>query len=150
MKPGARFAAMILGALMLAACAPEPPSEEQIRHQISAMQAALAEGDAGDFMAPVAEDFTAASRNLDRRAARLLLRREMLAHQQLKARLFDIEVELQGSDRATATLHVVTTGGSGLIPDTGAWYRVTTGWRLDGDEWMLISARWDTVAGRAR
>jgi hypothetical protein len=55
---------------------------------------------------------------------------------------------MQGEDRATATMHAVTTGGSGLIPETGGWYRVTTGWRLDDGEWMLISASWETIAGR--
>ncbi|NBB93295.1 MAG: nuclear transport factor 2 family protein [Gammaproteobacteria bacterium] len=148
MSRRARLLAAALSALMLAACGPGAPDEEQIRQRISDMQAALSEGQVGDFMEPVAEDFTAATRSLDRRAARFLLRREMLAHEQLSARLFDIEVELSGEDRATATLHAVVSGGSGLIPDTGGWYRLTTGWRRDDGDWMLISARWETVAGR--
>jgi len=133
---------------LLAACAEPLPDEERIRARIEAMQSDLAEGNARAFLSPLAEDFTAATRNLDRRAAGLLLRREMLAHESLKARLADLEVELQGEGRATATIHAVLTGGTGLIPDTGGWYKVTTGWRLDDDEWMLISARWETVAGR--
>lgn len=133
---------------MLAACGERPPAEQQIRNRIEAMQADLAEGKARSFMAPIAEDFSAATRSLDRRAAGLLLRREMLAHDSLKARVADLEVTLQGEKRATATMHAVLTGGSGLIPDTGGWYRLTTGWRLDDDDWMLISARWETVAGR--
>jgi len=137
---------LILG--LLSACGEPPPAEQQIRNRIEVMQADLAEGKVRSFMAPVAEDFTAATRNLDRRAAGLLLRREMLAHESLKARLADIEVELQGENRATATMHAVVTGGTGLIPQTGGWYKLTTGWRLDDDEWMLISARWETLAGR--
>ncbi|WP_376695475.1 hypothetical protein [Wenzhouxiangella sp. EGI_FJ10305] len=133
---------------LLAACSEPLPDEEQIRNRIEAMQNDLAEGNTRSFFSPVAEDFTAATRNLDRRAARLLLRREMLAHESLKARLFDIEIELQGEGRATATMHAVLTGGTGLIPDTGSWYKVTTGWRLDDGDWMLISVRWETVAGR--
>lgn len=138
----------LLCIMMLAACGERPPAEEQIRNRIEGMQADLAEGNARSFMAPIAEDFTAATRSLDRRAAGFLLRREMLAHDQIKARLVDIEVALQGEERATATMHAVVTGGTGLIPDTGGWYRLTTGWRLDDGEWMLISARWETVAGR--
>lgn len=138
----------LLCIILLAACAERPPAEQQIRNRIQAMQTDLAEGRARSFMAPVAEDFTAATRGLDRRAAGLLLRREMLAHDRLTARLADLEVTLQGETRATATMHAVVTGGSGLIPDTGGWYRLTTGWRLDDDEWMLISARWETVAGK--
>jgi len=138
----------VLSCALLIACSERPPAEEQIHNRIKAMQSALAEGSVRSFMAPVAEDFTAATRNLDRRAAGLLLRREILAHKSLKARLFDIEIEMQGQSRATATLHAVLTGGTGLIPETGSWYKVTTGWRLDEDEWMLISVRWETVAGR--
>lgn len=139
----------ILSIALLSACAEPPPAEQQIRNRIEGMQSDLAEGDRRAFMAPIAEDFSAATRNLDRRAAGLLLRREMLAHESLKARLFDTEVELRGEGRATATMHAVLTGGSGLVPDTGSWYRVTTGWRLDNGDWMLISARWETVAGRS-
>lgn len=143
---GACLAVLVL--FLVAACGEPPPDEERIRNRIEAMQADLAEGRASAFMEPIAEDFTAATRKLDRRAAGLLLRREMLAHERLKARLADLEVELKGEGRATATMHAVVTGGTGLIPDTGGWYRVTTGWRLDDGEWMLISARWETVAGR--
>lgn len=138
----------LLWVLLLGACSEPPPAEVQIRGRIEGMQNDLGEGNARSFMAPIAEDFTAATRNLDRRAAGFLLRREMLAHEQIKARLVDIEVEVQGEERATATMHAVVTGGTGLIPDTGGWYRLTTGWRLDDGEWMLISARWETVAGR--
>ncbi len=134
--------------LTLAGCAEKAPDEEQIRSRIEAMQTALADGDVSNFMAPVAEDFTAATRSLDRRAARLLLRREMLAHQKLRARLVDIEIELIGPDRASATMHAITSGGSGLIPATGGWYRLSTGWRRDSGEWMLISANWERLAGR--
>lgn len=138
----------VLCLALLAACGERPPDEQQIRSRIEAMQSDLAEGKVRAFLAPIAEDFSAATRNLDRRAAGLLLRREMLAHDSLRARLADIEVELQGENRATATMHAVVTGGTGLIPRTGGWYKLTTGWRLDDDEWMLISARWETVAGR--
>lgn len=134
--------------VMLTGCSEEVADEEQIRSRIESMQTALTDGHVSDFMAPLSEDFTAATRNLDRRAARLLLRREMLAHQNLRARLVDIEIELIGSDRASATMHAITSGGSGLIPDTGGWYRLSTGWRRDSGEWMMISASWERVAGR--
>lgn len=146
MSRGLPLALLVLG--LLAGCGPDASDEERIRARIEAMQSALSEGNVRAFVAPVADDFTASTRNLDRRAARLLLRREMMAHDRLKARLADIEITLVGDNRATATMHAVTTGGSGLIPETGGWYLVTTGWRLDDDEWMLISASWETIAGR--
>ena len=150
MKRRTRLRALAMAAIAaatLAACADDQPAEERIRARIESMQTSLSEGRARAFMAPIAKDFTATTRNLDRRAAGLLLRREMMAHKRLKARLAKLEIKLQGRDRATATMHAVLTGGSGLIPDTGGWYRLETGWRLDESEWMLISARWERVAG---
>lgn len=139
---------VIVVMLILAACGPRAPDEEQIRSRISEMTTALAERDARAFMSPIADDFAATHWDLDQRGARLLLNREMRAHQQLRARVIDIDVELQGQHRATATLHAVLTGGSGIIPDTGRWYRVDTGWRKEGSDWMLISARWESIVER--
>jgi hypothetical protein len=36
----------------------------------------------------------------------------------------------------------LTGGGGGLLPDNGQVYDVTTTWRQDGDEWVLLSAEW--------
>lgn len=135
-------------AMAVAGCGPELPDETQIRGRIGLMQEALDEGDVRTFLSPIAEDFSVEGRDIDRRGARVLLNRELRAHEKLKARLFDIEIELHGEDRATASMHAVTTGGSGLIPETGRWYRIDSGWRREDGDWMLISARWESVAAR--
>lgn len=146
--PGLGSALVLAAVSMIVGCARPLPDADRIESRIQAMSDALTEGDTSDFMAPLAEDFTATGRDLDRRAVRFLLRRELLAHERIGVQLFDIDVELRGDDRATARLHAVVSGGTGLIPDTGGWYRLETGWRLDDDEWMLISAAWESVAGR--
>ncbi|QKK02699.1 MAG: hypothetical protein HND55_08590 [Pseudomonadota bacterium] len=143
-RQAAACAAMLL---TVAGCSDPAPDEEQILARIEAMQSALAEGRPRAFMAPVSEDFSGATLNLDRRAARLLLRREMLSHEQLRARLIDIDINVKDQNRATASFQAIVTGGSGLIPSTGRWYRVETGWRLEDGDWMLLSARWTPVAG---
>ena len=145
--PIALFAA-VLFSIVLAACGPTTPDEEQIRAEIRGMAEALADGDVRGVLAPISDDFSGVTWNLDRRSARLMLLRELRAHQQLRARVFDIEIDMRGEDRAVATMHTVVTGGSGLIPDTGRWYRVETGWRRDGGDWMLVSAEWEGIAGR--
>jgi len=132
----------------LAACGPSAPDEERIRGEIQGMAQALADSDVRGVMSPLADDFSGVTWNLDERGARLLLQRELRAHEQLRARVFDIDVEMRGESRATATFQVVLTGGSGMIPDTGRWYRVESGWRLDGNDWKLLSAEWEPVAGR--
>jgi hypothetical protein len=138
---------IVLLLLALTACS-RPPAEEQIRNTLDEMSEAIAQGDVSAFLDPVAEDFAGDTWQLDKRGARLLLMREMRAHEQLRARLIDIQIELASADRATATFQAVLTGGTGLLPDDGGWYRVETGWRLDGADWTLINAQWERVIGR--
>lgn len=133
--------------VLLTACS-RPPAEEQILATLTGMSEALAAGDISTFLDPIAEDFAGDTWQLDRRGARLLLMREMRAHDRLRARLVDVRIEFPAADRATASFQAVLTGGSGLLPEDGGWYRVQTGWRLDGGDWKLISARWDRVIGR--
>jgi hypothetical protein len=111
------------------------------------MTSALADRDARAVMAPLADDFYGETWELDNRALRLLLQREIRARDQLGARLFDIDIEILSEDRARATFQALLTGGSGFLPSEGRWFRVETGWRRDGD-WELISASWDDVIGR--
>jgi len=134
-------------ALWLLGCAPAPPDEERIRGLLEDMTLALEEREASRVFAPLADDFVGETWDLDIRALRMILRREMLAHDQLRARLFDIEVDLLSTDRARVSFQVLLTGGSGLVPSEGRWFEVETGWRQD-DDWKLISARWEDVIGR--
>jgi ketosteroid isomerase-like protein len=134
--------------LLLVGCGPGTPDEEQIRAELRNMAEALAESDVRGVLAPLADDFSGVTWDLDQRAARLLLQRELRAREQLRARIFDIDVEMRGESRAVAEFQVVLTGGSGLIPETGRWYRVQSGWRRDGNDWKMVSAEWEPVAGR--
>jgi len=140
--------ACFLLAMQVISCASPAPVEEQIRGRINVMQKALSDGKARIFMAAVADDFSGPDGHFDRRSAQLLVQREMMAHKRLKARVTNISVEERGSGRAVAEFDVIATGGSGLLPETAGWYRVQSGWRLDGSRWMLVSASWDRVAGR--
>lgn len=137
----------VLALLVLVGCT-RAPVEEQIRQTLQAMATAVEEGKVRAFMAPLADDFAADTWQLDRRGARLLLNRELRARERIRVRLLDIEVESATEERASASFHAVLTGGSGLIPSEGSWYRVSTGWRRDGGDWVLINASWERVAGR--
>ncbi len=149
MSAGWRRTCLLMAlALVLCACSRSGTDEEQIRAQIRAMTEALESGNARAFVDGLADDFTGTTWNLDQRAVRLLLRREMMAHERIRARVFDIDVEMTGSERARVSFHAVVTGGSGLVPDTGRWWRVETGWRKDGGQWQVISASWEPVVGR--
>lgn len=143
-----RVLLLSLTTLLLAACSPPAADEEQIRQRVDDMAKGLADGSVRAVMAPLADDFSAETWSLDPRGVRLLLQREMRAHERLRARIGDFSVELHGEDRASAEFQVILTGGSGLIPQRGRWYRVSTGWRREGSDWMMISARWEDVVGQ--
>ena len=137
----------LISALLLTACS-QQPDEAQIRSRLDDMVTALEKRNARAFMAPLAEDFAADTWQLDQRGVRLLLTREMRAHDRIRARLFDIDIRIDDPDRGMASFHAILTGGSGLLPEQGSWYRVTTGWRREEGDWQLISAQWERVAGR--
>ena len=86
---------LVLSALLLliVACAPPPPDEQQILDRLDEMTEALAERNARAALAPLAEDFSGETWNLDQRGIRLILQRELRASDRLRARLFDIDVE---------------------------------------------------------
>jgi len=141
-EPG-RGACLAALSILLAGCAPELDDEAQILETIDAMTGAVERGDVDDFMAPVADDFAAVNGRLDRRALGLLVRRERLARDSIRVRRVDTEVELVGDARAVASFRALATGGSGLLPDEGRFWRVETGWRRNGEDWELISAKWE-------
>lgn len=139
---------VLISLVLLAGCTDSGSDEDQIRQRLNDMVEALAERNTRAFVAPLAEDFGAETWNLDPRGVRLLLQREMRAHDRLRARLVDVSVQMHGTDRAIADFNAILTGGSGLIPHRGGWYQVRTGWRHDDGEWMLISASWEEVIRR--
>lgn len=141
---------LILSVGLLAACGGGLTEEALIKAHLQDMAAALEEQNTRRFANYLAEDFGASTYNLDRNGARLLLRREMMARERIRARLINIDVELRGDARAVATFRALLTGGSGLIPDEGRLYRVTTGWRLDDGEWRMISAAWESAGQASR
>jgi len=129
--------------MLLCGCGQELDDRERILQTLDAMTEAVEAGEVGDFMAPVADDFVAVNGRLDRRALGLLVRRERLARDSIRVRRVDTKIELVGESRAVASFRALATGGSGLLPDEGRFWRVETGWRRDGGEWALISAEWE-------
>ncbi len=134
---------MMLALLAGIGCRKTPP-EEAIRAAIGQLQAAAEARDMGAVLDPVAEDFVG-PQGMDRKAFRQTLALVSLRNEKIGVDLGPMEVALFG-DRATASFTVATRGGSGgLLPDRAQVYRVETGWRLEGGEWKLISAKWEPV-----
>ena len=132
-------------ALFILAGCHRTPAEQAIRETIAAMQKAGEAHDVSAVIDPMSEDFIGSSdegENLDRKGLERYLRFMQLRETSIHASLGPITVKLQGADRATAEFTAVFTGGSGLLPDDGRIEHISTGWRLDGSKWKLISADW--------
>ena len=135
-------AAVALAALMLvlAACSRMAP-EQRLRGQLSAMQQALEERRAADFMDGVAEDF-AGNRGMDRAALQQAVRAQVLVNADIGLTLGPAQVELQG-DRATVRFSAVASGGSGRwVPDRVQAWEIVSGWREEDGQWRLYYAEW--------
>ena len=125
---------------LLAACARTPP-EQRLREQLGAMQAALEERRAGDFMDGVAADFSG-NGGIDRAALQQVVRAQLLANASVGLTLGPADVQLQG-DRATVRFSAVATGGQGrFLPERANAWELTTGWRDEDGQWRLYYADW--------
>lgn len=132
---------MFCALLSLSGCH-RTPDEQRIRNAITAMAQALEHGQPRDFMASVAEDFTGNDGNFDRTSLHNLLRAEVLRNGKLGVILGPIDVELQG-DRATVHNTATFTGGAGgFLPERGAVYTFSSGWKREGSKWLCYNASW--------
>lgn len=134
---GRRRAVFLLAAL--AGCTRTPP-EQQLRDTIARMADAVERRDAAALLAHVADDFTRDDGGLDRRQLRSLLLGIFLRNQRIGVYPAVREVRVDGT-RAVVRLGLLATGGSGLLPEQGRTWNLTTGWRRDGD-WKVFNARW--------
>lgn len=132
--------ALLVLAVVLAGCSDSPP-EQRLRERIGEMHQALEAREPATFMRGVAEDF-GGQNGLDRVGVHNLLRVQMLRHQAIGATFGPLDIELNG-DRATVKFTVLTTGGSGFIPERAQPWRVNSGWRDGSDGWQLIQADWE-------
>lgn len=127
---------------VLAACS-RTSDEQRIRETIAIMQQELEARNPRAFMAHIAEDFIGNDATVDRDALHNILRAEVLRNESLGVTLGPIDVALQ-DDRATVHVAATFTGGSGgMLPERGAVYEITSGWRRNGREWVCFSARWE-------
>jgi hypothetical protein len=133
---------LFIAVLALAACS-HKPDDQRIRDNIALMRAALENRSPRDFLDFVTIDFSGNDNSVDRDGLGNLLRIEVLRNDSVGVNLAPIDVELHG-DRATVHVIATITGGSGgLIPERGAIYSITSGWRRDGKDWRCYTASWE-------
>ena len=130
---------LLLLCLGLPACS-KPASEQALRDTIGQLEQAAIAKDNSTFFEYFAEDFSG-SDGLDRDNFRRYVQLIWLQHKDIGVQMGPLDVKLM-EDRATVNFTVALSGGQGFIPDQGQIYQVQTGWRLEGDDWRLISATW--------
>lgn len=141
----ARFRSIVATALCacvlaLAACS-RPAPEQALRDTLAQMQSAIEARDASALAEHVAEDFIGPE-GMDRKDARRLAQVVFLRNRDVGATFGPLQVSMQ-EEHATVAFSAALTGGSGaLLPDSAQVYEVSTGWRMRGDEWELVSADW--------
>jgi hypothetical protein len=128
-----------MACLCLSACS-KPAPEQALRETIQQLEQAAIAKDGSAFFEYFADDFSG-SGGLDRDNFRRYVQLIWLQNKDIGVQMGPLDVKLM-EDRATVNFTVALSGGQGLIPDQGQIYQVQTGWRLEGDEWRLISATW--------
>ena len=105
------------------------------------MQKAGEEHRISDLMDSVAGDFGGPD-GMDQKQFRQYLTAVSFQNRQLGTTLGPLAVDIVG-DRARVAFTLATSGGAGgWLPDRAQVYDVETGWRLEGNDWKLISASW--------
>ncbi|HKJ61978.1 MAG TPA: hypothetical protein VKA94_08280 [Hyphomicrobiales bacterium] len=118
------------------------PDEQLIRDAIGSMQQALENGSPRDFMSHVDTDFTGQEGRFDRNGLHNLLRVEVLRNDKIGVILGPIDIQMHGG-RATVHVSATFTGGpGGWLPERGALYTFTSGWRKHGSDWYCYNASW--------
>ena len=126
-----------------ASCSRSDP-EVALRTRVESLAAAIEARDPAAMQQHLAADFIG-NDGLDREAARRLAVGYVLRHRDLGVTVGPLEVEM-ASDHATVRCKAVLQGGSGrALPDSARIYEVESGWRMEGGEWRLASARWTPV-----
>lgn len=129
----------LLACIWLTGCS-KPAPEQALRDSIQQLEQAAIKKDGEAFFDYFAEDFVG-SDGLDRENFKRYVQVIWLRHTDVGVQMGPLDVKLM-DDRATVNFTVALSGGQGLIPDQGQIYQVKTGWRLEGEEWRLISATW--------
>lgn len=136
------YGCAVMLAVGLLGCERDPP-EQRLRAQVARLEQAVQAHDLGALREVLAQDFVGHD-GLDREGAVRLVQVSRLRYRDIGVSLGPVAVRMHG-DRATATFTAVLTGGPGVLPEAGRAYEVTTGWRADNGEWILVSAEWVPV-----
>lgn len=133
------FAALLLTLGMLGGCS-ESTSEQALRGSVASLQGSIEKRDASALAEVLADDFLGPE-GMDRGGARRVASLMFMRYRDVGVTLGPLELEMH-ERHATVRFSAMVSGGNGLLPERGQVYDVTTGWRHSGDDWELVTARW--------
>ena len=116
-----------------------------MRGVIDTCQQAAKDRKPGGVMEHIAKDFRDNHGN-PRDGLKAILLREMMANRSLGVYITTNEVTVTGAE-AAASLKVIVTGSSGIIPESADGIRVKLKLREDGGKWQIYFADWTTSGG---
>ena len=138
----ARMLCLALLLTLVGACS-RTPEAQRIREAIGAMQTAVEARDPKAFLEHISSDFTGNDGSTDREGLHNVLRAAVIRNEKIGVTIGPIDVEAK-DERATAGFTVTLTGSAGgMIPERGAIYSVSSGWKREGGEWRCINAKWE-------
>lgn len=142
LHPWRALAQLVAGACILAMAGCSRPAPEQaLREEVAQLQAAVEARDVDALQDRLADDFIGPD-GMDRRGAQRLAQLVFLRNRSVGVTLGPLDVAIQG-EGATVAFTAGLTGGDGtLLPDSARVYQVTSGWRMRGEEWELVSIDW--------
>ena len=141
-----RFVFRAMALLVLFAGCARTPDEERIRAALESMQKAAQARRPADVLEHVAADFTGNNGDMDRDSLAQLLRLQLLSRQGVNVVSGPVEIVID-DDRATAKFDVVLSDRSGRwVPGGSETYRIVSGWRREGSDWLCYNATWTSGA----
>jgi len=156
----AAIVATIVVAVALPACTSKSP-EDKVREVIDKCQAAVKGHKPGGVMEHIAKDFRDNHGN-SRDTLKAILLREMMTNKSLGIYITTTEVAVNGGEvtpsrqsssvpaggrEAAASLKIVVTGSSGIVPERADGLRVKLKLREDDGKWIVTYADWTFSSG---
>jgi hypothetical protein len=141
--PALRLCFTLLLMLSLQACS-GGPSEDALKQQVEAVEAAVESGQSDEVMNAIAEDFVGPN-GISRDEFRRLVVASMLGNRRIQSQTGPLEIKLQGDTARVNFSAAVSGSNTSWIPERGQVYQISTDWRYDDGDWLLIAARWEPV-----
>ena len=115
--------------------------ERELRATVESMTQAVEKRDPAAFLEAMTDDFSRESGAFGKPDAKRTLVAAILRNEKIDLSASVTEVRIEG-DRAYARVHVIATGGAGLLPERGQTWDFDSAWRREGGQWRVYNAEW--------